>query len=95
MLTVYDDYDSIEYDAIGNPTIIGFNDSGDWYSGYELTWQGRQLMSYIPFDNISGYTDGMPAVSHVQRRRHPNEQDGNATVETDSYLTCFVMNLNF
>ena len=65
MLTVYDDYDSIEYDAIGNPTIIGFNDSGDWYSGYELTWQGRQLMSYIPFDNITGDTNGLQAVSYT------------------------------
>ena len=35
------------YDDIGNPTHIGYCDDGYWNEHYELTWQGRQLMSYV------------------------------------------------
>ena len=42
------DGDHIEYDAIGNPVKIGHYDksSDEWSDGYELTWNGRQLISY-------------------------------------------------
>ena len=46
------DGDHIEYDAIGNPVKIGHYDksSDEWSDGYELTWNGRQLISYQYFE---------------------------------------------
>jgi len=43
----YGNYESIlSYDAIGNPTNVF-----DGMSGYELTWQGRQLKSYQAYED--------------------------------------------
>lgn len=44
--------DHIEYDVIGNPVKIGHYDksSDEWRDGYELTWNGRQLISYQYFE---------------------------------------------
>ena len=48
--------DTILYDAIGNPTKIGyyFSDEDYWGSGYDLQWQGRQLTSYQYFYELGG-----------------------------------------
>jgi len=44
---------SITYDAIGNPTTVRISDGGESYDyGYNMTWQGRRLMSYTMFDNL-------------------------------------------
>ncbi len=60
-----DGYNTIEYDAIGNPIRIGYYEGGYWYSGYDLTWQGRQLVSYTPFDEVTGDTSGQTSVSYT------------------------------
>ncbi len=46
----------IEYDEIGNPVRIGWYDeeNGWWEYGYELTWNGRQLVSYTYFEGWGG-----------------------------------------
>ena len=48
--------DEIAYDNIGNPILIGTYDSDYdiWYSGYELKWDGRQLVSYRNFMEDGG-----------------------------------------
>ena len=50
LLTSYDST-TIVYDEIGNPVRIGnYNAANDaWWDGYDLTWVGRQLMSYTAF----------------------------------------------
>ena len=50
LLTSYDST-TIVYDEIGNPVRIGnYNAANDvWWGGYDLTWVGRQLMSYTAF----------------------------------------------
>ena len=51
LLTSYDST-TIVYDEIGNPVRIGnYNAANDvWWDGYDLTWVGRQLVSYAAFD---------------------------------------------
>ena len=46
--------EDIEYDEIGNPIKIGYYDDSDeiWLYGYELTWDGRELVSYRAFETI-------------------------------------------
>ena len=46
LLTEFNGY-TVAYDDIGNPTHIGYCDDGYWNEHYELTWQGRRLMSYV------------------------------------------------
>ena len=48
--------DDIEYDDIGNPIKIGYYDdtAEAWSYWYELTWEGRQLVSYQYFEDWGG-----------------------------------------
>ena len=43
--------DTLEYDEMGNPTLIGYylDGAGYYMAGTELEWQGRQLMEYRGF----------------------------------------------
>ena len=44
----------IEYDTIGNPVCIYYEDEDGWQIGYVLTWDGRQLLS---IQNFEGYAN--------------------------------------
>jgi len=46
---------NVTYDAIGNPISVRAKDSDDTYDyGYNMTWNGRELLSYTEFDYLSG-----------------------------------------
>ena len=78
---------AITYDAIGNPTRITTSST----SGYDLTWQGRQLMSYAGYgDNAEALlftynADGIRTSKTVNGVKHEYYLNGSQIVAESTY----------
>ena len=80
---------AITYDTIGNPTRIASSST----SGYDLTWQGRQLMSYTGYgSNTQALTftyndDGIRTSKTVNGTKHEYILSGSQVIGemTDTY----------